>query len=57
MGINTFPHFHDCTKYYRCIHGFFLEIDCEAGEVFDHVTLECKNADEARCVLEGPVAN
>lgn len=54
-GSYNLPHFHSCSKYYRCWEGIYIELDCPGFEMFDHVTLECRHYDEARCLFDGPV--
>lgn len=51
----NYPHFNNCNRYYHCIHGFFFDFACGAGEVFDHVTLQCLPAAQARCIFDGPI--
>ncbi|KAJ6647240.1 hypothetical protein Bhyg_02461 [Pseudolycoriella hygida] len=52
--IYNFPHFTNCNRYYHCIHGFFFDFPCGQGEEFDHISLQCLPAAEARCIFEGP---
>lgn len=56
-GVYSIPSFQSCTRYLHCVHGFLFELECEAGEVFDHLTLWCQPAAQGRCVLQGPVTS
>lgn len=54
-GVYNVPSFHSCYRFYRCVQGIAVELDCPGYLVFDHVTLQCRMYDEARCLFEGPV--